>query len=366
MRMFLRPAQVREAGARIERRLWWHLARHWDGYRQQFAAPMSRCSSTDLGEPFWLEKALGGRLGLANPAQRPQYGDLDAGIHAYQCPADIAPLFLGSRGFFDRELFAIDEQGHPTQGATCVQSAFSLGTVNRGDLWNQRRPLLAYFGGADRPARAVRMRVIRDGYDFASAQLWSVQLDGNILGLINFRSDGGGRHPTLDPIRDGRFRCGRLFLELSFDGLPDGFEIASGADSARVQSSLIHAEFQLRGGCFGDHDLSLASVRTARGATLTSDFKPLNTKPELSWGAVREGWAVFTLQLSAGAISPTDATFVLEHHGGGVRAKWASPAGTLELAGLRAVVPAAEHARAFADRIQGAPVPIVRLQEPSA
>ena len=64
IRMYLQPGPVRDSAARIESRLWLHLARHWDGFRRQFAGPMSRCYETDLGEPFWLEKSLSGRLGL--------------------------------------------------------------------------------------------------------------------------------------------------------------------------------------------------------------------------------------------------------------------------------------------------------------
>jgi hypothetical protein len=364
MRMYLQPGAVRDGAARIESRLWLHLARHWDGYRKQFAGPMSRCYETDLGEPFWLEKSLGGRLGLANPALRGQYGDLDTAIHDFRCPERLARAFLQASSYFQREMFRTPQtQGRAVEGATFVGRDFSLGSVNQGDFWVQSRPLLAYFGGPERPASIIRLRMVKDGDDFASALLWTVQQDGNVLGLVNFRSPGGDRHPTLDPMRNGEFPCGRLFLELTFEGLAEGFSFRKEGDTGSVGGGGIHAVFQLRGGRFQSRPLQLEGSSTSRTATYTVDFKPPEPAGPVRWASTREAWAVFTLALSGQALDPGIWPCRVDEAPGRIHAKWDTPSGSLELSGLARVAPIEEHQNSFGEKINSQDIPPVRLEE---
>lgn len=364
MRMYLQPGPLRDGAARIERRLWLHLARHWDGFRKQLAGPMSRCYETDLGEPFWLEKSLGGRLGLANPALRGQYGDLDTALHDFHCPEPLAGGFLQASTYFHRETFRTARpQGHPVQGATFVGPEFSLGTVNQGDFWVQSRPLLAYFGGPERPGRFVRLRLVKDGYDFASGLLWTVQRDGNVLGLVNFRSPGGDRHPTLDPIKNGEFRCGRLFLELTFEGLGAGFSFRKEDDTGRIAEGGIYADFELRGGRFGSRSLHLEGSSTSRTATYIVDFLPPVPAGPVRWGSTGESWAVFTLALSDQSLDSRPGPFGIQDAGGLINARWNTPSGSLELSGLARVATMEEHGKSFGEKINSQDVSFVRLEE---
>jgi hypothetical protein len=364
MRMYLQPGAVRDGAARIESRLWLHLARHWDGYRKQFAGPMSHCYETDLGEPFWLEKSLGGRLGLANPALRGQYGDLDTAIHEFRCPEQLARAFLQASPYFQREMFRTPQaRGRAVQGATCIGRDFSLGSVNQGDFWVQSRPLLAYFGGPERPARFIRLRMVKDGYDFASGLLWTVQQDGNVLGLVNFRSPGGDRHPTLDPIRNGEFPCGRLFLELTFEGLAAGFSFRKEGDTGSVGGGGIHAVFQLRGGRFQSRPLHLEGSSTSRTATYAVDFKPPEPAGPVRWASTREAWAVFTLALSGQPLDPSAWPCHVDEAPGRAHAKWETPSGSLELSGLARIAPIEEHQTSFGEKINSQDIPPVRLEE---
>jgi hypothetical protein len=364
MRMYLKPGPVRDGAARIERRLWLHLARHWDGYRKQIAGPMSRCYETDLGEPFWLEKSLGGRLGLADPELRGQYGDLDTAIHDFHCPEPFAPTFLHPSSSFHRETFRVpQEKQRPVQGATFVHPDFSLGSVNQGDFWVQSRPLLAYFGGPERPAHMVRLRLVKDGYDFASALLWTVQQQGNVLGLVNFRSPGGDRHPTLDPIRNGEFKCGRLFLELTFDGLAADFSFRKDGDTGRIATTGMNAVFQLRGGRFQSRPLRLEGSSTSRTATFTVDFKPPEQTGLVRWASTGEAWSVFTLALSYQPVESQTWPCRIEDAAGRILARWDTPSGALELSGLSKVATMGEHENSFGEKINGQDIPLVRLEE---
>lgn len=364
MRMYLQPGPVRDGASRIERRLWLHLGRHWDGFRKQIAGPMSSCYETDLGEPFWLEKSLGGRLGLANPALRGQYGDLDTAIHDFRCPEPLTHAFLQSSSYFHREAFGAPQaQARPVQGATFVGPDFSLGTVNQCDFWVQRRPLLAYFGGPERPARIVRLRLVKDGYDFASGLLWTVQRDGNVLGLVNFRSPGGDRHPTLDPIKNAEFPCGRLFLELAFEGLAAGFSFQKEGDTGQINGGEFRAVFQLRGGRFLSRSLYLGGSSSSRSATYTVHFLPPETAGRVRWDATGAAWAVFTLALSGQPLDPHNWPCHVEEAAGRIHTRWDTPSGSLELEGLSRVATMEQHVNSFGEKINSQEIPLARLEE---
>jgi hypothetical protein len=105
----------------------------------------------------------------------------------------------------------------PIIGTTYLHPDFALGSINRGDLWNQKRPLLAYWGSARQPAY-LRVRFLHDHYDFTAAQFFSVQKQGNVLAGINFAVDGGDRHPSLDRIKNGAIKAKDLRLRFEFGG----------------------------------------------------------------------------------------------------------------------------------------------------
>ncbi len=74
---------------------------------------------------------------------------------------------------------------------------FSLGSFNREDMWNQRRPCIAYFG-TDASPYCLRIRCLLNGHDFSSATLHSVQHKGNILGHVTLSTNRGNRELATD------------------------------------------------------------------------------------------------------------------------------------------------------------------------
>ncbi|MBI5282022.1 MAG: hypothetical protein HY858_10095 [Candidatus Solibacter usitatus] len=364
IRMYVKDAEARRRAALIESRFWLHLAAHWDAARRQFTGPMSRCYSNDAGYPVWIEKALGGRLGLANPDNRSTQAagnDGETAIHDYRCPTDLIPRFLTpGAGAGHRELFIA---APATSGTSWFGRDFSIGSANRSDFWVQRRPLIGYFGDASRPARTVQLRVIKDGYDFSSALFFSVQQGPRILGLVNFRNPGGDKHISLDPIKDGRFECGRLFLELDFEGLPDGFEADSVDGVLRLKSSLLQARFQIISARFGGRRPEMKLTPSTQSLTVTLDFKPAAAPRLVRWSDIADAHAAFALELAdAGGAFTTPAPSARQG-GGLIHLAW----GPLELTGATRVDSAAAQNAAFGESIGGRPVAPVRLsQDPLA
>jgi len=368
IRMYVKDAEARRQAALIEERLWLHLASHWDAARGQFAGPMSRCYSTDLGHPFWLEKALGGRLGLGRPSDVGQGGDAETAIHDLRCPGSLAPRFLDiGKPRQHREIYQPGRDGMPPVAGTCwVDTAFSLGSVNCGDFWNQRRPILAFFGGRSRPPSSLTVRVIKDGYDFSLAMLWSVQEKGYLAGVVNFRNPGGDRHISLDMVKNGRFECGRLFVEFDFESLPDGYEARLNNQTLNLACSAFQAHIGIRGGRFGSGTPSLNLTEGKQNLVLTADLLPGAGRKTVAWKDVREAWLAFTLALGG----PEPHQFAehcaqmpchLSNRLDNVEVRWESLNGPLLVQAARRPAALGGLASAYRAEVNGAPARYSRI-----
>jgi len=335
LRAFCRHEGIVATALRLEERLWHHLANHWDLYRQQFTGPMARAYSSDLGYPAWLEKALDRRLGLMRLDRR-SGDDAEAALVPFRCPEALAARFL--QPVPPRQHSEIYSSAPETIGTNWIDKDLSLGSVNRSDFWQQRRPLLGFFGDSARPARTIQLRVIKDGFDFASALFFSVQHERRVAGFVNFQNPGGNRHPDLDPISDGRFECGRLFLELDFEGLPENFTFTQTGDAVDFQSTLLAGHFHLLGARFGPWTPTLKATRGAQSLTITLDFKPPESPKLVVWEQIQDAFAAFTLNLGAPA-----PPAVLARSGSQATLSW----DPLRLSGSTAVLSPALHQRAF-------------------
>jgi hypothetical protein len=370
IRMYVKDAEAKRRAAGIERRCWLHLASHWDGRRAQFAGPMSRCYSTDIGYPLWLEKSLGGRLRLARPDDVKQGGDAETAIHDFRCPADLAERFLKPQSPCQhREMYRIAPDGGVAVVGTCwINETYSLGSVNRGDFWNQRRPVLAFFGGRTRPAASLTVRVIKDGYDFSSALLFSVQERGYLAGVVNFRDPGGDRHISLDMVKNGAFDCGRLFLEFDFESLPDGFTFEEEDGAIRLVSSIVQAHLTLRGGRFGRYKPAAKVTAGKQSLVVTVDLVPPEGPKRVVWKNTAEAWAAFTLALGAPGEgdfgeSAKRTPFEMRTAAGRVHLDWRTPAGALSLTAATRPATVEAQLAAYAAAIDGKPIPSPRLSE---
>jgi hypothetical protein len=170
---------------------------------EQLAGPMSRCYQTDIGQPAWIQKALGGAIPfLRFDELKSANVSGEVAILDFRCADDAEGWFL-SPGYSrqHRELFLNAPEGTlPVQGTTWLTPECCLGSVNRGNFWVQSRPLVAYWGGSMRPGRYLQARLLKDDYDFASGLLYATQEKSYVLGVATFRSPGGDKHPSLDPV----------------------------------------------------------------------------------------------------------------------------------------------------------------------
>ncbi|RTE11256.1 hypothetical protein [Paenibacillus whitsoniae] len=194
---------------------WASIAEHYHAPTQQWAGPHSRSYETLQGNAFlsFLQLAGQGRLELVP--------DEELDIHALwarvglNMPEVYVPYFKGERAAsFSQKVIVKGET--PVIASSYLTPDFTLGSFNHCDLWNQRRPLTAYWGSA-KQAAALRFRCLHDGYDFSSGLLHTVQQRGLLQGIAHFCSNHGDKHFTLDPI-DGKVEASSLLLRFEFIG----------------------------------------------------------------------------------------------------------------------------------------------------
>ncbi len=203
----------------LNTRAWRHVARRFHPATKQWAGPHSRCYSTLLrpGTLAAFQRASGGQLRFLSEAEA--WESLDAHRLKLDCPPELFHYFVTLSGprteteTFEKNLAT----EHDIIGTTYLHPDFTLASVNIGDLWNQRRPLLAYWTTPNGPA-ALRLRFLHDDYDYSSASLFTVQDRTEILGAVLFATDRGDTHISIDKIQNAAITARDLRLRLQFEG----------------------------------------------------------------------------------------------------------------------------------------------------
>ncbi len=228
---------IRDAGAlRMVRELhdlgWRDVARRFHPPTNQWAGPHSRCYATLLqpGTLAFIQRACRGAVdffpqGGMPPSAETARVKLDcperyrSAFAALDGPRDVVQTFI-KEGALTRNL----DVGHtnPVIGTTHLEAAYALGSANRMCFWNQHRPLVAYWGTRQEP-RALQARFLHDFYDYSSAQVFCVQSGGCALMGVNFATDYGDTHISLDKVKDATIRARDLRLRLQFLNMPEGW-----------------------------------------------------------------------------------------------------------------------------------------------
>jgi hypothetical protein len=192
---------------------WEIIARHYHKPTGQWAGPHSRSYSTLVGGKFYafLKEASNGKIDLETNVKRSNVRI------KHQIPEHLMHCFLTSE--YPRTELDVFEKVEPKTIGTCyLTEKYALSTVNRSGLWNQRRPFLVYWGTVQSP-KYLQVRLLHDDYDFSSALFFSQQNENKILAGINFISNGGDKHPSIDRLKDGKFVAWDLRLRFEFGNL---------------------------------------------------------------------------------------------------------------------------------------------------
>lgn len=102
-------------------------------------------------------------------------------------------------------------------GKTYYTKDMVFSSVNKASLWDQRRPVLAYWGTPKKP-NYMRVRFLHDMNDYAAANIFCDQDSTNLIGAINFTKNGGDSHVSIDAIKNGTIKASDLRLRIEFGG----------------------------------------------------------------------------------------------------------------------------------------------------
>jgi len=201
---------------------WEEIAWHFHAPTRQWSGPHSRSYSVLLEQdvlalierstPEWI------KFGISETCIA-----LDEHWLTLPCPPTLEAYFLPLKE--PRTVSRTLTQKSPHQTLTTyLTPTFSLGTISYSDFWEQRRPLLAYWGSSDNPSY-LRLRCLRDGVDFAAAQFFSVQHEGQVLGGVSFANDLNWGNPYKDKNPTSKNLGKSLCLCFEFGGVPKTFDL---------------------------------------------------------------------------------------------------------------------------------------------
>lgn len=191
---------------------WTMIARHYHKPTGQWAGPHSRAYSpvVDSGFLAVLYQATGGKAGA--PAASFS-GDVKI---RHKIPSYLLHYFINP--VYPRTESDIFITSAPqVTGTAYMTSKYALATANRSSLWNQRHPMLLYWGAAKTPAYC-QLRFLHDFYDFSAADFYSAQDKDRVLAGISFSINGGDKHISIDRLQNGRFKAKDLRLRFELDG----------------------------------------------------------------------------------------------------------------------------------------------------
>lgn len=215
--------QVRQAADSLRRTAWRIVAESYHPGTQQWAGPHSRSSRDRLRETMvdFLNERLGDtkiRVHSGLVADSPRGYAI---VSPIACPQEFLPAFDNRvlKPHAIRRNFILPHGETPaTVGTTWFAEDASLGTVSHSSFWTQRKPVIAYWRTEQDPAVVFRVRFLRDGKDFASMAIKSVQVNNRVLFSIHSLRDRGDWHRSLDRPVGGIFRASDLRIRCELRG----------------------------------------------------------------------------------------------------------------------------------------------------
>jgi hypothetical protein len=294
----------------LNRFAWYHLARRFHPPTRQWSGPHSHCYSTLLRNSTraFIQRATGNERTFM--PETDAYDSLDAHRIGAECPQVFVRYFTDlPEPRLEIETFNRNAPGkHDIIGTTYLHPDYTLGSVNIGDLWNQRRPLLAYWNSGSAPV-AMRLRCLHDGYDYSCATTFAVQNEAEILAAVVFATDRGDTHISLDRLEDATIKAKDLRIRLQFEGAVDGF-ILPPNPPLNIPLSLkcgpVTCDFHIAHAAFADNTIKSETGRNENSAWLDVILYQGEQK-EINFDEISQAAVVFTVSLNSHGNAPTSA-----------------------------------------------------------
>jgi len=179
---------------------WKVLSNHFHAPTGRLAGPHSRSYSTMHRSSFFdfLFGASDGKVKVDEAKKPVNYYKLQ-----HKIPADLLANFLETPvNRIQVDTFSLIE--NPPVGYTYITPTYSFGSVNRCTTWKQRRPYLVYWGQQGN-VKFLRVKLLHDDEDFGIGNIFTVQNENESLTAMNFATNGGDYHISIDRLKDAKF-----------------------------------------------------------------------------------------------------------------------------------------------------------------
>lgn len=220
--LLCRDDECLERATALHELAWRMIAQHFHVPTGQLCGPHSRAYSDylPLVAALRLSRRTHTAIAYAPGASRDYiFAFQDYLKQVPSCPAKWREAFIKSgSGQSVRSLIKPPDSSPPQIETVYLDNDFCLGSVSRESLWNQRRPLLAYWKCKNGTA-CFRPRFLKDGKDFASAWIHTVQEKNLVLCTFGFLREAGDFHLFLDAPSNGKFHFSDLRIRFQLDAL---------------------------------------------------------------------------------------------------------------------------------------------------
>lgn len=233
---YLPQPEIQKPAGIINDALWKMLASHYHQPTKQLAPPHIRCYADVKGARLLtaFEIGTGFQAELLSPEE--MVVDLPWPLVEFSCPEQYLHFFTSTdeeRSYVDTfyrgydpiqpdEVRVLLEKGLPSMTATThFTSRWCMGSFDRQDTWNQRRPFMAYIRNGDGIC-VLRVRLMHDDMDFASGILETIQEKNQSVCGLHLASDHGDYHYILDPLKNEELTGQELAMMITLDGAVEG------------------------------------------------------------------------------------------------------------------------------------------------
>ena len=207
IRTHIRDEEVRRMAEEMLDGAWKTVSEHFHAPTRQWCGPNARSYTwlTAPGTLSFLEQALGHEISLTDyngDGSLPPFSySLGWAYVDLDCPEKYRGSFVEPEEKDVNIAFRTEADLRSSPCAVAVfhkEKEFALGTWAAVSAWNQRRSLLAFWGG-ERP-RFLNLAMLHNLYDFSAGMFTIAQDGGHALILASLRDDAGDTHINLDMI----------------------------------------------------------------------------------------------------------------------------------------------------------------------
>lgn len=234
---------------------WRTLSLHFHAPTGRWAGPSSRSYSDFLSDINLT--ALSFATGI-DFGRKKEVDELTL-LEDIRCPEEYKKYFREfTGGGFERKMtcrgFTYPYFAFTQIASSYMSEKFTLGTFNKEELWNQRRPFLCYVKTASGCA-VVRIRALHDFYDFSSAQLHASQNGAEVLGVIDFATNRGDTHLALDKVKNSTIHAKDFRIRFSVEGDIDGISCRQDKNRLYIKLDGTYIYFDYAFAVFGKRNL---------------------------------------------------------------------------------------------------------------